>query len=43
LRDIKKFDEQYGDKRGKKRKSARWGFNSAAEANKVLDTVKVRS
>ena len=43
LRDIKKFDEQFGDKRGKKRKSARWGFSTAAEANKVLDTVKVRS
>lgn len=43
LRDIKKFDEQYGDKRGKKRKSARWGFSTAAEADKVLDTVKVRS
>ena len=43
LRDIKKFDEQYGDKRGKKRKSARWGFSTVAEANKVLDTVKVRS
>jgi SpoVK/Ycf46/Vps4 family AAA+-type ATPase len=43
LRDIKKFDEQYGDKRGKKRRSARWGFNTTAEANKVLDTVKVRS
>jgi AAA+ superfamily predicted ATPase len=43
LRDIKKFDEQYGDKRGKKKRSARWGFSTAAEADKVLDTVKVRS
>ena len=43
LRDIKKFDEQYGDKRGKKRKQARWGFSTPAEADTVLDTIKVRS
>lgn len=43
LREIKKFDEQYGDKRGRKRKSPKWGFKSASEANKVLDTVKVRN
>lgn len=43
LREIKKFDEQYGDKKGRKRKSPKWGFKSASEADKVLDTVKVRS
>jgi len=43
LREIKKFDEQYGDRKGRKRKTPRWGFKSAAEADKVLDTVKVRS
>jgi len=43
LRDIKKFDEQYGDKRGRKRRTPKWGFKSAVEADKVLDTVKVRS
>ncbi|KAL9626144.1 MAG: hypothetical protein Q9164_007936, partial [Protoblastenia rupestris] len=43
LKEIKKFDEQFGDKRGKKKKSPKWGFSSAAEADKVLDTVKVRS
>lgn len=42
LKDIKKFDEQYGDKRGKK-KAARWGFKAAHDAGNVLDTVKVRS
>jgi SpoVK/Ycf46/Vps4 family AAA+-type ATPase len=42
LKDIKKFDEQYGDKRGKK-KISRWGFKAASEASKVLDTVKVRT
>jgi hypothetical protein len=42
LKDIKKFDEQYGDKRGKK-KVSRWGFKAANEPGKVLDTVKVRT
>ena len=42
LKDIKKFDEQYGDKRGKKR-APNWGFDSAEQANKILDTVKVRA
>lgn len=43
LKEIKKFDEQYGDRRGRKRKSPRWGFKSAKEADQVLETVKVRS
>ncbi len=43
LKEIKKFDEQFGDKRGRKKKSPKWGFNTAAEADKALDTVKVRS
>lgn len=43
LKEIKKFDERFGDKRGRKKKSPKWGFNTAAEADKVLDTVKVRS
>lgn len=43
LKEIKKFDEQFGDKRGRRKKTPKWGFNTAAEADKVLDTVKVRS
>jgi SpoVK/Ycf46/Vps4 family AAA+-type ATPase len=43
LREIKKFDEQYGDKRGRKNKAPKWGFKSAKEADRVLDTVKVRN
>lgn len=43
LKEIKKFDEQFGDRKGRKRKSPRWGFKSANEADKVLETVKVRS
>ena len=43
LKEIKKFDEQFGDKRGKKKKSSKWGFSTVAEADKTPDTVKVRS
>ncbi len=42
LKDIKKFDEQYGDKRGNKKKHSGWGFNAAKDMDKVLDTIKVR-
>ena len=41
LKEIKKFDEQYGDKRGKKRRPS-WGFATPYDADKHLDTVKVR-
>ena len=43
LKDIKKFDEQYGDKRGKRKRGPKWGFKSAKDLDKVADTVKVRS
>lgn len=43
LKEIKKFDEQYGDRKGRKKKSPKWGFRSAGEADRVLETVKVRS
>jgi SpoVK/Ycf46/Vps4 family AAA+-type ATPase len=42
LKEIKKFDEQYGDKRNK-RKVSKWGFKAANDVEKVLDTVKVRT
>jgi SpoVK/Ycf46/Vps4 family AAA+-type ATPase len=42
LRDIKKFDEQYGDKRGKKKKVPRLGFPVDKEDRKNKDTIKVR-
>ncbi|KAJ4617798.1 hypothetical protein HRR85_002788 [Exophiala dermatitidis] len=41
LREIKKFDEQFGDKRGKKKKTPRLGFPTQEE-EKARDTVKVR-
>src|SRR6185437_4559360 len=33
LKEIKKFDEQFGDRRGRRRKSPLWGFRRAAEAD----------
>lgn len=41
LRDIRKFDEQYGDKRGKKKKAPRMGFPTQDE-QAGRDTRKVR-
>ncbi|EXJ95426.1 hypothetical protein A1O1_00547 [Capronia coronata CBS 617.96] len=41
LREIRKFDEQFGDKRGKQKKTPRLGFPTQEE-DKVRDTVKVR-
>lgn len=43
LKEIKKFDEQYGDRKGRKKKAPKWGFKSASEADRVLETIKVRS
>lgn len=40
LRDIRKFDEQYGDKRGKKKKTPKLGFPTKGKQER--DTVKVR-
>lgn len=40
LKDIKKFDEQYGDKRGKKKKTPKLGFPTKGRQER--DTVKVR-
>jgi SpoVK/Ycf46/Vps4 family AAA+-type ATPase len=42
LRDIKRFDEQYGDKRGKKKKIPRLGFPTEREGELTKDTVRVR-
>lgn len=42
LKEIKKFDDVYGDKKGRKRKQPKWGFRTAGEAERKLDTVKVR-
>ncbi|KIX06356.1 uncharacterized protein Z518_04332 [Rhinocladiella mackenziei CBS 650.93] len=43
LKDIKKFDEQFGDKKGKAKKTPKLGFPTAQqEDGKGRDTIKVR-
>ncbi|KAL9623709.1 MAG: hypothetical protein Q9160_001939 [Pyrenula sp. 1 TL-2023] len=41
LKDIKKFDEQYGDKRNNRKKPRSWGFKTPVEDER-RDTVKIR-
>jgi len=40
---IRKFDEKYGDRRGRRKKGAGWGFGTASEAEKKLETGRVRN
>ncbi|KAI9884768.1 MAG: hypothetical protein M1823_003443 [Watsoniomyces obsoletus] len=40
---IRKFDEKYGDRKGRRKKSAGWGFGSAVDAETVLETGRVRN
>ncbi|KAK5046019.1 hypothetical protein LTR84_008806 [Exophiala bonariae] len=40
LKDIRKFDEQYGDKRGKQKKTPKLGFPTKGKQER--DTIKVR-
>ncbi|KPI40961.1 Protein MSP1 [Cyphellophora attinorum] len=42
LKEIKKFDDVYGDKRSRKKRAPKWGFTDPVVASEVLDTVKVR-
>jgi SpoVK/Ycf46/Vps4 family AAA+-type ATPase len=42
LKEIKKFDDVYGDKRSRKKRAPKWGFTDPVVADQVLDTVKVR-
>lgn len=39
---VKKFDEKYGDRKGRRKKSAGWGFTPPGEAGKVTETGRVR-
>ncbi|EEQ87586.1 hypothetical protein RJZ56_001375 [Blastomyces dermatitidis] len=39
---IKKFDEKYGDRKGRRKKSAGWGFAAPGEAQKSTETGRVR-
>ncbi|KAH0543912.1 hypothetical protein FGG08_001813 [Glutinoglossum americanum] len=40
---IKKFDEKYGDRKGKKKKSPAWGFGGVADVVEKLETGRVRN
>ncbi|KAK2752189.1 hypothetical protein FQN55_008079 [Onygenales sp. PD_40] len=40
---IKKFDEKYGDRKGRRKKSAGWGFSAPGAAEKVTETGRVRN
>lgn len=39
---VKKFDEKYGDRKGRRKKAAGWGFTPPGEAGKVTETGRVR-
>ena len=39
---IRKFDEQYGDRKGRRKKAPGWGFTKAGE-EPVVDSARVRS
>lgn len=39
---IRKFDEQYGDRKGRRKKAPGWGFAAAGE-EPVVDTARVRT
>jgi SpoVK/Ycf46/Vps4 family AAA+-type ATPase len=40
---IRKFDEQYGDRKGRRKKSPGWGFVPASTAEAVADAARVRT
>ncbi|KAJ5991082.1 hypothetical protein N7522_011289 [Penicillium canescens] len=39
---IRKFDEQYGDRKGRRQKSAGWGFIPAPSGEAAVDSARVR-
>lgn len=40
---IRKFDEKYGDRRGKRKRNAGWGFGTLSEAERKGDMGRVRT
>lgn len=40
---IRKFDEKYGDRRGRRKRSAGWGFGTVSEAERKGETGRVRN
>ena len=40
---IRRFDERYGDRKGRRKKDSGWGFTPPSEAGKIADTARVRT
>lgn len=40
---IRKFDEQYGDRKGRPQKSPGWGFIAPSTQESTADTARVRT
>lgn len=40
---IRKFDEKYGDRKGRRKKGPSWGFTPPSEAEATADTARVRT
>ena len=43
LTSIRKFDEKYGDRKGRRKKSPGWGFTHPNDAESTLETGRVRN
>ncbi|KAL1965573.1 hypothetical protein VTN77DRAFT_5657 [Rasamsonia byssochlamydoides] len=40
---IRKFDEKYGDRKGRRKKGPSWGFTAPSEAESIAETARVRT
>lgn len=40
---IRKFDEKFGDRKGRRKRSTAWGFTPLSDAQTLSDTVRVRT
>ncbi|KAL1954454.1 hypothetical protein VTO42DRAFT_1178 [Malbranchea cinnamomea] len=40
---IRKFDEKYGDRKGRRKRSAGWGFTHPNDAESIVETGRVRN
>jgi hypothetical protein len=40
---IRKFDEKYGDRKGRRKKSSGWGFTHPSDAESTVETGRVRN
>jgi hypothetical protein len=40
---IRRFDEKYGDRKGRRKKGSGWGFTPPSELGATADTARVRT